>query len=252
MDTSVMNPSLHNKGWIHYSNNKNIFKSIESLDFMNLENVSLLWIKPSQCFFDLNEISSIVNSFIPYTCVLWCILCDNTFALPQVNDYRRSFGDWKNIKKNTFSRKNVCIHSKKYYSDLSFLTESECSEGEHFFCRNFFGLDSTLSFMPNINDIYSGFQYLERNWILRTQETSIFPSKERQENINKYTSEIVNQNGVAGLVVEDTECCKSLILIGQDKILVDLLQFLQMSKLFSLNSEILSFISRGIGLKLLS
>lgn len=252
MDTLVMNPNLHNKGWIHYSNDKSIFKSVEGLNFINLENVSLLWIKPNQCFFDAQEISLILDSFIPYTCLLWHVLCGNNFALQQINDYKRSFGNWKSIKKNTFVQKDVYIDGKKYYSDLSYLTKSECSEGKHFLSRSLFGLDSTLSFMPSISDIYSGFKHLEENWILRTQEISLFPSNKKRENINKYISEIVNQNGVAGLVVEDTECCKSLILIGHDEILVDSLEFLRMSKLFLLNSEISSFVSRGIGLKLLS
>jgi hypothetical protein len=237
--------------WIYYSNDIN---KIEILKFLWANNFALLWIKPKDSSFKKQELNALLKALGEFNCILWFISCENNFLSPKMNDIKRTFSKWKNLSKNVFAKKEYFLEQTKY-SDLSLLTFLDITEGEQFFSRGLFGLDSTVAFVKALDIDFFEFDSLVNIWFKHLKEKPIVSSQDKKSKIINYLNKMTQKQGVAGLIVEDTETCKSLILLSKNEYsLKQAFIKLQISEHFNVinDNNLSNFMKRGIGLKLLS
>ncbi|MEM7593971.1 MAG: hypothetical protein AAF383_21105 [Cyanobacteria bacterium P01_A01_bin.83] len=237
--------------WIYYSQNA---KSIKILDFLSTSNLDILWINPQKYSFNKNEIQALLQALTGFRCILWYITPMNHFSSQKMNEIKRAFGKWKNISNKVFFKSEHFLNNEKYYSDITILSSSEICEGEAFFSKNTFGFNSSLAFFKTLDVDCSIFEPLADIWLKFTQKDNI-SSQYKKLKVNKYINNITKQGGIAALIAEDTETCKSIILLSQEKeSLQQAYMKLRLESYFNIVSDdnLSIFIKRGIGLKSLS
>ena len=238
--------------WIYYSQTT---KKIELLDFLPTNDLALLWIKPQKYSFSQYEIKAFMEAFDCFYCILWFISPTNSASSVKLNEIKRAFGQWRKLLKTVFLKHEYFFRKTKYYSDLSILKFTEATEAENFLSRGLFGLDSTVFFLKHLNIDFLCFEPLANIWFRRLQEKTICYSQYKELKISNYVNIITKKEGIVGLVVEDTETRKSLILLGKEKqVLRKAFIRLQKYQYFDIatDSDLSDFIKRGISLKLLS
>lgn len=234
---------------LYYSNTTNLFAQV--LDSICESDLFLLWIKPKECYLNQSELRNLLEALDTFKCILWFITSGSDFSSQRYNDSKRAFGGQRSLSSNVFRKKEYFLNQTKYYSDLSILTSSEVEEGEKFCSRGLFGYDSIVAFTQSLDSDFSEFDNLASLWLTRLQESPIRRSQTKLANIAKYVHEVIQKKGIPGLVVEDTECCKSLILLSKEEAtLKQVFTKLQVSDHFQIvsDSTVSNFIKRGVSL----
>ncbi|MGI0493177.1 hypothetical protein ACN4EG_15445 [Alkalinema pantanalense CENA528] len=250
-DTSAIPQT--NKGWVYYSSSHEEFEEI--LGFLKKVNYSLLWLKPEEYYFNQNELAVLLQAFSPLKCILGYTTSGGSCSSEKLNELKRAFGGWKGLYRNVFRRKDYLVQQEKYYSDLSVLTYSEIAEGEEFFSRNLFGYDSALFFAQSLDNISATFDKLVEARFIRLQENGIPTSGDRQRYVLECIDALLQNKVVVVLVIEDTECCKSLLLLSREEdYLKQANERLKASEYFhsARSNEVSCFVERGLGLTIFS
>ena len=225
--------------------------------------LAALWVKPEGYSFKERELSTLLEAFNYFYCILWCISPLSYYLSSKVslkiNEKRRVFGEWPKLRSNVFLKKDYHIGNRKYYSDFSTLGLSEVSAGEAFFHENMFGTNSTVAFVKNLDfiniatfeplvDIY--FKHLQP-LRLNTRLTYKYQEKYMDFKRANYVNKITTLGGIATLLVEDTETRRTFIFLSKEEtILQQALLRLQQDSFFNILSDddLSHFINRGIGL----
>ena len=210
---------------VYYDNNVRKLKDLFPLiKFDKFNTLDALWLKPSGHLSQL-EISHIIKAFKPLICTLWFMTSGK--GTVRINDYKRAFGEWRRLSKNVVSQVDIKRREigepDKYYSDICIVDNLSVGDLESFLskCGSYFGVHSTITFLPEVNDLSiekCGVRRLEKYW--SEQLGKVFPLKERRQELVAYIESTSNLGGVAGLVCDDDIDGKSIyIFVGKGEVL---------------------------------
>ena len=158
-----------------------------------------------------------VSAFDSFSCYFWLATTGGARSR-KVLELKRAFGWWSVPKADVRSTGElVSPDGQTFYSDIAEINAGTMDEFAKLIGRNSFGIDSTLFFLPTGRRIPSDGRFvdgLEKLLLLRIGSSELRASGETIGLVERFVKDVVSSNGVAAVVLRDSNMSTIVVTVG--------------------------------------